>query len=200
MYEFSANEIVQGLKNKDTNVLDFIYENFFYQIKVFIMKNNGTEEDARDIYQDALLIIFQKLNKKQFTLSCSFNTYLYSVCRLLWLKQLERRRQHHVITEDAGIYIELDNSVLQLFETNDRYNIYQEHFKKLSFSCQKVLELFLAGIPLKEIANILGFKSEIYARKRKHMCKEKLVKSIKADPRYNDICSNFAKPIDYNEN
>ena len=200
MREFSANEIVQGLKSKDTNVLDFIYENFFYQIKVFIVKNNGTEEDARDIYQDALLIIFQKLNKEQFALSCSFNTYLYSVCRLLWLKQLERKRQHHTITEDAGIYIELDNIVLQMFETNDRYSIYQEHFNKLSFSCQKVLELFLAGIPLKEIANILGFKSEIYARKRKHMCKEKLVKSIKADPRYKNISSNFIKPLEQNEN
>ena len=196
MHEFSANEIIQGLKNKDTKVLDFIYENFFYQIKVFITKNKGTEEDARDIYQDALLVIFQKLIKEEIALSCSFNTYLYSVCRLLWLKQLERKRQNKTVTEDAGIYIELDNSVLQMFDTNERYSIYQEHFKKLSFSCQKVLELFLAGIPLKEIANILGFKSEIYARKRKHMCKEKLVESIKTDPRYKTIISNISKPID----
>lgn len=191
MHEFSANDILLGLKNKDTKVLDYIYENFFYQIKVFITKNNGSEEDARDLYQDALLVIYQKLTKENLVLSCSFNTYLYSVCRLLWLKQLEQRKQNKTATEDAGVFIDLDNSVLQLFETNERYRLYHEHFKRLSFSCQKVLELFLAGIPLKEIANILGFKSEQYAKKRKHMCKEKLVESIKTDPEFKKLISNI---------
>lgn len=196
MQEFTADNIIQGLKDKDTKVLDFIYENFFYQIKVFITRNHGSEEDAKDIYQDALLVIYQKTKKNNLTLSCSFNTYLYSVCRLLWLKQLEQKRAEKTISEDTGLFVELDESVVKLFETNEKYKLYQDHFNKLSFSCQKIMELFLAGIPLKEIANILGFKSEQYAKKRKHQCKEKLVSSIKADPKFD----SYSKHVNITSN
>ena len=57
----------------------------------------------------------------------------------------------------------------------------------LSFNCQKILELFLAGIPVKEIARILRYRSGDYIKKRKHYCKENLVASIKKDPRYKEI-------------
>lgn len=184
MQEKTAENILEGLKERDTKVLDYIYENFYHKIKVFILKNSGSEEDAEDIYQDALLVVYQKALRNNLTLSCSFSTYLYSVCRLLWLKQLEISKLQKTITEETGVFIELDPGIVEIFESNERYKLYQDHFLKLSFSCQKVLELFLAGIPLKEIANILGFKSEQYAKKRKHQCKEKLIGSIKSDPEF----------------
>lgn len=187
MQELTAKEILHGLKDRDTKVLDFIYDNFYFQIKVFVTKNHGSEEDARDIYQDALMVIYQKQQKDNLTLSCSFSTYLYSVCRLLWLKQLEKRKQHITVTEESGIYVDVNENILDIFNLNEKYKLYQDHFSRLSFSCQKVLELFLAGIPLKEIANILGFKSEQYAKKRKYQCKEKLVSSIKSDPEYKKL-------------
>lgn len=187
MQELTAKEILHGLKDRDTRVLDFIYDNFYFQIKVFVTKNHGSEEDARDIYQDALMVIYQKQQKDNLTLSCSFSTYLYSVCRLLWLKQLEKRKQHITVTEESGIYVDVNENILDIFNLNEKYKLYQDHFSRLSFSCQKVLELFLAGIPLKEIANILGFKSEQYAKKRKYQCKEKLVSSIKSDPEYKKL-------------
>lgn len=184
MQEIAVANILEGLRERDTKVLDYIYENFYEQIKVFINKNSGSDEDAKDIYQDALLVIYQKARKNNLSLSCSFNTYLYSVCRLLWLKQLEARKHQKVATEDTSTFIELEPGIYELFELNERYKLYQDHFKKLSFSCQKVLELFLAGVPLKEIASILGFKSDVYAKKRKYQCKEKLINSIKSDPEF----------------
>lgn len=183
MQEYTANNIIQGIKDRDTKVLDFIYNNFFDQIKVFIMKNHGTEKDAQDIYQDAILVIYLKARKNSLTLSSSFNTYLYSVCRLLWLKQLEQKRQHQTIVEDT-VFLELDDSYIDILEVNKRYKLYQDHFNKLSFNCRKVLRLFLAGIPLKEIALILGLKSEQHVKKRKHQCKERLVSRIKSDPKF----------------
>lgn len=184
MQEITAENILHGLKDRDAKVLDYIYKNFYQQIKVFISRNSGSEQDAEDIYQDALLVIYQKSVKNNLTLTCSFSTYLYSVCRLLWLKQLELNKLQRTIAEDTGVFIELDPDILDVLEINERYKLYQDHFLRLSFSCQKVLELFLAGIPLKEMANILGFKSEQYAKKRKFQCKEKLISSIKSDPEF----------------
>jgi RNA polymerase sigma factor (sigma-70 family) len=182
--EIKAENILEGLRDRDTKVLDFIYKSFYEQIKVFVLRNRGSIEDAKDVYQDALLVIYQKVSKDNLTLTCSFQTYLYSVCRLLWLKQLESNQIQKNVAEETGMYIELGEDILDVFEKNERYKLYQRHFQKLSFSCQKVLELFLAGISLREIANILGFKSEHYAKKRKYQCKEKLTNSIKSDPNF----------------
>jgi len=196
--EYTVEEILSGIRDKDTNVLDFIYKNYYHQIKVFITQNQGSREDAKDIYQDAMLVIFQKLQHDNLKLTCSFNTYLYSVSRLLWLKQLEKRKLWKQYTEDAENFVTLDESILVLYDLNERYKLYQTHFKRLSFSCQKVLELFLARIPLKEIARILGFKSEQYAKKRKHQCKEKLVISIKNDPEFHELSRHTQTNKQYN--
>ncbi len=171
----------------NADVLNYIYENYFYQIRALIDQNFGTRDDAKDIFQDAILTIYQKLQKEKTTLNCSFNTYFYSVCRLLWLKQLEQRKLKKLYLEESGEFVELDEKITTVIEANDRYKIYQDHFKKLSFNCQKILELFLAGISVKEIARILRYRSGDYIKKRKHYCKENLVASIKKDPRYKEI-------------
>ena len=171
----------------NADVLNYIYEKCYYQIRALIDQNFGTREDAKDIYQDAILVIYQKLQKEETTLNCSFDTYFYSVCRLLWMKQLEQRKLKKLYLEESGEFVELDEKITTVIEANDRYKIYQDHFKKLSFNCQKILELFLAGIPVKEIARILRYRSGDYIKKRKHYCKENLVASIKKDPRYKEI-------------
>ena len=187
MQEDKAEEILDGLRNRDTNVLDFIYKSFFQQIKIFINKNSGTDEDAQDIYQDAILVIYQKSKIDNLTLNCSFSTYLFSVCRLLWLKQLKERKRKKLYIEDSGKFVELDEGITELFEYNEKQKLFQDHFKKLSYNCQKILELFLARISLKEIANILSYKSESYVKKRKSKCKDKLVDNIKSDPEFKNI-------------
>jgi RNA polymerase sigma factor (sigma-70 family) len=185
--EYTTNEISDGIKERNSVILDFIYEKFFYQIKAFIKKNSGSDEDAQDVYQDAILVIYQKLTKENLKIDCSFNTYLYSVCRLIWLKKLEKRKKELNFFADSENFINIDGEIEDWYELNERYQLYQEHFKKLSFNCQKILELFLARIPLKEIARILGLRSELYVKKRKHICKEKLVENIKKDPKYNSL-------------
>jgi RNA polymerase sigma factor (sigma-70 family) len=185
--EYTVEGILNGIKERDTKVLDHIYLNFFPQVKGFILRNQGVEEDAKDIYQDAVLVIYQKLQKTKLALDCSFNTYLYSVCRLLWLKQLEKRRLLKNLANEAFDDLHLDEDLLLFDNANERYKLYQDHFKLMSYNCRKILEMFLAGIPLKDIASIMGYKSEQYAKKRKFQCKERLVKSIKSDPRFKEL-------------
>ncbi len=187
MQEYTTLEISVGIKERDSVVLDFVYEKYFYQISAFIKKNSGSDEDVQDVYQDAILVIYQKLAKENLTIDSSFNTYLYSVCRLIWLKKLEKRKNEKTFFADSENFINIDGEIEDWYELNERYQLYQEHFKKLSFNCQKILELFLARIPLKEIARILGLKSEVYVKKRKHNCKEKLIENIKKDPKFNSL-------------
>jgi RNA polymerase sigma factor (sigma-70 family) len=191
MIDYSNQELLNGILRNDTIVLQSIYKNYYSKINFFIKKNNGDDDDANDIFQEAIIIIYRKLKANDLILDCTFETYLYSVCRFLWLKQLERRKlekekikDNHEFNED--IY---DDNLEKVVDLNDRYRLFQKHFANLGKDCQKVLQLYFDKVPLKSIAQIMGFKSEKYAKKRKFKCKEYLIKSIKQDLEYKKILS-----------
>lgn len=80
-----------------------------------------------------------------------------------------------------------DYNIVEVAEKNERYRLYQKHFQLLGSDCQKLLQLFFDKVPLKQIAQIMGYKSEKYAKKRKYRCKEYLVTSIKQDLNYKKL-------------
>lgn len=191
MIDYSTLDLLNGILRNDTIILQFIYKNFYSKINFFIKKNSGDDDDANDIFQEAIIIIFRKLKANELVLDCTFETYLYSVCRFLWLKQLDKRKIEREKIKDNHDYHEdiYDDGLEKVADLNERYKLYQKHFTNLGKDCQKVLQLYFDKVPLKNIAQIMGFKSEKYAKKRKFKCKEYLIKSIKQDLEYNKILS-----------
>ncbi|MFV0376455.1 MAG: RNA polymerase sigma factor [Mangrovibacterium sp.] len=192
MVSYTNEELLHGILRNDNLVLQYIYKNFFYKISFFIKKNTGDDDDANDIFQEAVIIIYRKLKANDLVLDCTFETYLYSVCRFLWLKQLEKRKnERDKIQDNHDFNVDIyDNAFETTVDMNEKYRLYQKHFKNLGTDCQKVLQLFFDKVPLKQIAQIMGFQSEKYAKKRKYKCKEYLVKSIKQDIEYKKILEN----------
>ena len=187
MTKFNVEEILDGIRQNDVEVLQFVYKSFYPYVKYFITSNSGSEDDAQDVFQEAVIIIFRKLKNEQLVISCTFKTYLYSVCRLLWLKQLEKRKTKNELSIDKENYIDLPDETQVVSEQTERYRLYQDYFAKLSEDCKKVLELSLQKVSLKEIAVIMGYKSDKYAKKRKYQCKEKLIQKIKSDPKFKEL-------------
>lgn len=187
MTEYKVEEIIEGIRQNDVVKLEYVYKTFYPQIKFFITSNSGSEDDAQDIFQEAIVVIFRKLTQEQLQISCTFKTYLYSVCRLLWLKQLEKRKIKNEVSIERNDYIELSDNTEDLGEKNERFKLYQEYFKQLTEDCRKVLEMSLEKVPYKQIAVIMGYKSDKYAKKRKYQCKEKLIKHIKGDPKFKEL-------------
>lgn len=189
MIDYSNLDLLNGIQRNDTIVLQYIYKNFYSAINFFIKKNKGDDEDANDIFQEAIIIIYRKLKANDVVLDCTFETYLYSICRFLWLKQLDKRKIEQDKIKDHQEFQEdlYDEGLEKIVDLNERYRLYQKHFTNLGKDCQKVLQLYFDKVPLKNIAQIMGFKSEKYAKKRKFKCKEYLIKSIKQDLEYNEI-------------
>lgn len=185
MKNITVDDILKGIYNNDNVVLQYVYEKYYPTIKSFINRNSGGDEDAKDIFQEGIVIIYQKISDNRLELSCAFKTYLYSICRLLWLKQLKKRKIKN--EEYSENFVDLDNDVSEMYEKNEEYRLYQQHFEGLGDDCQKVLRLFLDKVSLKEIAQIMGYKSEKYAKKRKYQCKEALIKKIKSDSKYKEL-------------
>lgn len=186
----SDKEIIEGIRHRDNVILRFIYRAYYPSIKFFIMSNSGREEDAEDIFQEAVIVLYNKYAIENPELNCSFRTYFFAVCKKLWLKQLSQQRQANTISISDEEDKLAGPDVLEIFEQNQRYRLFQEHFFRISADCQKVLSLFLKKTPLRQIAEIMGYASEKYAKKRKYKCKEALIRSIMQDPRYSELTNN----------
>ncbi len=190
MRNYTDEQILKGILRHDNLILQYIYKEYYYKVSYFIKRNSGSEDDANDVFQEAVIVIYRKLKENDLIFAkSSFQGYLYSVCRFLWLKQLERRRIEKERLNDSLPYKEdlYDENLVELIDKNERYSLYQKHFKALGPDCQKLLQLFFEKVPLKEIAKIMGYKGEKYAKKRKFKCKEILVKRIKQDTEYKKI-------------
>jgi RNA polymerase sigma factor (sigma-70 family) len=186
MKRLSDDEIILGLRKRDNRVLQYIYDSHFGAVNNLIINNNGSDDDAEDIFQEALIIVFKRLRENaDFELTSAFGTYIYSIARLLWLKKLREERKMEITELDREMeeYIEFEEPP-PIQDKDLRFAIYQRNLKRIPEDCQKILTLTARNISSKEIAEQLGFRSESYVRKRRHFCKEFLVNRIKEDQEY----------------
>ncbi|HAN18614.1 MAG: hypothetical protein A2X13_13700 [Bacteroidetes bacterium GWC2_33_15] len=176
--------IIEGIRSQNPYILNQIYTNYFPEIRKFIIDNNGTIQDAKDIFQEAIIIIYRKLKVENIVITKSFNLYLIGVCRYLWYRQVAFVKNESEQLNHFAEYERLPEFEIDEVEKNDKYKLYQFHFKQLGIDCQKILEMFLNNVPIKEIARKMGNTSENYIKSRKYKCKEQLVNNIKNDPRF----------------
>jgi len=185
MIHYSDEAILEGLRLRSDYIINFTYKEFYPLIKFLVTGNGGAEADAEDVFQDGIVTLYNKISLNQLVLNSSFKTYLYSVCRTLWMQKLNKRKAIYEKLADIEEYIDLPSDMLSeaSMEETEMHRIIQTHFLSLPDACQKVLQLFVKNIPVKEIARTMGFKTENYTRTRKYLCKEDLKKSIASDPR-----------------
>lgn len=177
--------LIEGIRDGDNKIILQIYQLYFDRIRVFIENNSGKENDALDIFQDALMILYQKSKDPSFQLSSSLYTYLFAICKNQWFKQLKKNSYQDRTISDDLVLIDKERILDAIYE-KERYQLYRQKFKTLGENCQQILNLFFEGKSMREIASLMNI-SEKYARKRKFSCKEKLINAIKNDHTYNEL-------------
>jgi len=152
-----------------------------------MVKNlHGHESDANDIFQEAIIIFYRRAKAGELDKTTAVLPYLMATSKIIWLKVSRKRRNEQGVGLDTEEIID-DSSIYEAYKTNKRKEFFYKHFKKLSPECQKTLKAFFTGLGFAEMAAKLKLSSEEFARRKKYLCKEYLVKSIKSDPEYNDI-------------
>ncbi len=175
---------------KNNNILRIIYKENYPVIRRFILGNSGNRRDAEDIFQEAFVIIYRRLSNEGFYLDCSFNTYIFSICKILWYKELRNRNWVYSGNLEEEIATNTDDVPLFMKDDFEKSKLIQKHLTHMNSECRQLLMLFYSNVPLKEITYILGFGSEKYTRKRKFTCKKKLIELIKNDPMYKEIMNS----------
>ena len=190
--KYTTAEILTGIRNGNYNVLNFIYKSYFESVRNMVVSKNGTEDLAYDIFQEALVVIYKKVWNKDFQVNkSSFFTYFYSVCRNTLFKYYE------VSSKDVlprSIDIEGLKDITHDYEEEERLimegikeQLFHKYILELPEYCFKILQLVIAGMTAKVIAQKLNLSSEGYVRNRKKVCLDTLIKMIKKDPKSKEL-------------
>jgi RNA polymerase sigma factor (sigma-70 family) len=173
-------ELITQIKKGDEKALDYIYHKNFKSIIKMVLNNKGTEDEAQDIYQDALIVLWQKVQKDDFVLTSKLSTYLYAICKNLWLRELERKSRLVGIEKDEVEFINL--------EQKERIKIIHDCIDSLGDTCKKVLTYYyFDGMSMLEIAKKLGFANADTAKSKKYKCKKELDSLIKSKYKATDF-------------
>jgi RNA polymerase sigma factor (sigma-70 family) len=188
--EITSENILRGIKKNDREVIQYVYREYFNSVRKFVLKHRGTNEDALDLFQDGIVIIYEQLRTRNLVINSSFYTYFYSVCKYQWLKVLREKDNKYFESIDNNLEferfysLEISRELDELIEKESRIKIYQRQFKKLSEECQKLLKLVANGHKPEEIKGYMNYKSIGYTYKRRRVCKERLINLIRNDIDY----------------
>src|SRR5688572_29041565 len=91
--DVSERELLKALGNNNRQAAEKIYLDNFNLIQRLVINNNGNGDDARDIFQEAMIVLYEHARNPGFELTCQIKTYLFSVSRRLWLKRLQQMKQ-----------------------------------------------------------------------------------------------------------
>lgn len=162
-----------------------IYTSCFPMVRSMILKNGGTVDDARDVFQDSVIVLFQNNSQEKFQLTVSNCTYLYSVARNKWLKHI---RDTGKITTLEFANDKSDGSLsFDDDEKKQRQRLLIKHLNQLGEKCRNVLKHFFEGKTGEEITRELDFSSYEYYRVAKNRCTENLKQSIQKDPMFKEL-------------
>lgn len=177
---------LMALVNQDTDGIERIYLDFADRVAAFIRKHGGNAQDAKDVMQDALLVIWNKTTDPDFELTTDFYNYLIAVCRNIWFRKKKKKDNNTVtLNELAGFTSE--QSFVEALENSERQKLFAEHLSRLDGNCQRILKLFFQGKSMDYIAEIFSIESAHAARNRKYRCQKKLESNILKDRRFKDL-------------
>ncbi|MDZ4823339.1 MAG: sigma-70 family RNA polymerase sigma factor [Flavobacteriales bacterium] len=179
------SQIISGIiegGNPENTALRLVYKNHFALIRSIVRNNNGSEDEARDVYQEGIIIFYKNIKAGKFRGESAIGSYLYSICRFVWLKHLQKKgRMMTVAAENISATLYEDDTY-QL-RNRECENLVQRLFEKLGEVCRQILIMtYFEELPMKEIALATGFKDEQNARNKKAKCMNSLRELITQSP------------------
>ena len=179
--KISDIDIIAGVRNQDDKVLNWLYDNYFQLVRNHVLNNSGSDDDVSDVFQDAIIVLYNQITEDKLRLTSDLKGYFFGIARNVWNSQLRKKQKT----------IELEFDLPDEEETEDQSDptlerIISRVFQRLKPDQQMVLSLFSDGNSYEEIAVKLNLKNEVYARRKKYLCKEALLELVKEDPEYQE--------------
>lgn len=176
--QFTDEQFIEGMRNGKNEILEALYKKYYTIVLKFIVNNSGSEQAAEDIYQETIIVLYENAQKTEFKLSCQLQTYIYSIAKRLWLKQLKKNGKTFLFKEEE------ENEVVDIKEDLQSYEEKEKDFDKLNRSLEELGEpcsslmkdFYVVKLNMEEIAEKYGYTNSDNAKNQKYKCLQRLKK------------------------
>lgn len=175
---YEEEQLLEKIRLGDGKALQALYKLNYAPISYFIVSNNGTEQEAKDIFQEAIIIFFERLKEPTFKLTCSSKTFIYSICRRLWLKRLSEKERHHRKVYDFQEYVTEDSADIEEIEQKEAvYQCMERALETLGEPCKTILlDFYVHKLSMQDITERFGYTNADNTKNQKYKCLQRLKK------------------------
>jgi RNA polymerase sigma factor (sigma-70 family) len=175
---YTTDEVlIEGIKLDRNDALEVLYKKHYSTVLHLVISNNGTEHDAKDLYQETVLVVYEKFRYGNTELSCSLKTFIYSIARNLWLKKLKTMGSGNVSITD-------NESFLNLAEDNENADNNEKIYQQISGAlinlgepCRSLIEdFYIKGLSMVSITEKYAYSNSDTAKTQKYKCLMRLKK------------------------
>ena len=175
--ELNEQALLKGLAQNDSKAVETLYKSHFTMIQHFVENNNGSFDDARDIFQEAMIALYEKVQLDSFVLTCQIKTYLFSICKHLWLKRLQQMGKYSTPLSENEESISIEMDMGQIEKKDAAFEIMDRALNSLGEPCKSLLEgYYLNKKGMQELANEFGYTNADNAKNQKYKCLMRLKK------------------------
>lgn len=175
--EINEQALLQGLARNETKAVETIYRENYNTIQALIINNNGSADDAKDIFQEAMIVLYEKVRSGTFELNCQIKTYVYSVSRRLWLKRLQQLNRYSAPVENLESLVPVEDEIEAHEQRNLEFDMMNKAISSLGEPCKSLLEAYyLQKRNMQDIAASFGYTNADNAKNQKYKCLMRLKK------------------------
>jgi RNA polymerase sigma factor (sigma-70 family) len=170
-------ELLRGLALSSRPAIETIYKDNYTMVQSFILNNSGSTDDAKDVFQEAMVVLYEKVKSGSFELNCLIKTYIYSVCRRLWLKRLHQLQRITPEIQNTEEVMAVEEELEMHEQRNNDFLLMEKAMQNLGEPCKSLLEAYyLDKKSMVEIARSFGYTNADNAKNQKYKCLMRLKK------------------------
>jgi len=162
--------LLENLKNEDNASFEVLYKFYFPPVAAHISRQMGSIADAEDIFQEAIIVLLQKIRQTDFVLTSSLKTYLFAIASKLWLKRL-RDNKLVPVNNFEKYQQESEPFAFELQAEPVKEEKLMLWLTKITANCQRILKaIFFYREPMSSLMKRMGWKNKHTAANQQYKC------------------------------
>ncbi len=175
----SDKETFSSLKARDSQAYHILYKFYFPSVQNFIVKNSGTTDDAKDIFQETIIVLLEKVSHESFNLTSSLKTYIFAISSNLWLKYLREVKRASITNLDIYEQFLIDYDEVENEVQKENHRKATNIFTRLTYKCKLLLHaIFYDDKSITQVTEEFGYTTKHNAQNQKYKCLEQARKGM----------------------
>lgn len=171
------NSLLKGVAAENSGALEQLYKLYYNMVQTMVLENNGSKDDAADLFQEVVIVLYQKVKTGNFELSAQLKTYIYAVGKRIWLRKLQKEQRYTTQPDFVADTIAVADEVEQYTQLQNDFELMEAALSKVGEPCKSLLQAYyLQKKPMNTIAVEFGYTNADNAKTQKYKCLVRLKK------------------------